>query len=102
MNKTSDESYYSRVIEGGSWINSQAYARLSCRNSFGNLPDGRDDDLGFRVVVKGQPECRVRGGSWISSVECARPYYYHNPKSSTRNDFQGFRLKVIIDEHKNQ
>ena len=39
----------SRVLRGGSFFNLRRYARCAFR--FDNHPDGRDDHLGFRVVV---------------------------------------------------
>jgi len=37
----------SRLLRGGSWDSRPRYCRSACRNS--HHPDGRDDDVGFRV-----------------------------------------------------
>ncbi|MBF0229657.1 MAG: formylglycine-generating enzyme family protein [Desulfamplus sp.] len=37
-----------RVVRGGSWNNSADYCRSAARS--GNYPDGRDHDIGFRLV----------------------------------------------------
>ena len=42
-----------RVLRGGSWTYSDGVARCSYR--LGDLPDGRDGRLGFRVVVRSTP-----------------------------------------------
>ena len=43
----------SRVVRGGSWVNTAGNARCAFRYWF--LPDDRDDDLGFRVVLRSAP-----------------------------------------------
>jgi formylglycine-generating enzyme required for sulfatase activity len=42
-----------RVVRGGSWFDSVNDARCACR--IGGDPDARDDDLGFRVVLRSAP-----------------------------------------------
>ncbi len=43
-----------RVVRGGSWFNDPGDLRCATRG--GLLPEFRDSDLGFRVVVRGSPE----------------------------------------------
>jgi len=38
-----------RVFRGGGWIHFAEYCRAARRD--GNAPDGRSDDLGFRLVL---------------------------------------------------
>jgi formylglycine-generating enzyme required for sulfatase activity len=45
-----------RVVRGGSWDSDARFARSAFRFRF--LPDYRDDDLGFRVVVVGVARTR--------------------------------------------
>jgi len=56
---TVDDSTDVRVLRGGSWGYTRDYARASFRS--GSAPDGRGDDIGFRVVVGGS-------GSYYSPV----------------------------------
>ena len=48
-----DEKEKCRVVRGGSWHYGQDFARAAYRNF--DLPDYRDDDNGFRVVVRRPP-----------------------------------------------
>ena len=48
-----------RVVRGGSWISHADYARSAYRNRF--PPDNRDDNLGFRVVLRSSPASRAAG-----------------------------------------
>ena len=38
-----------KVLRGGSWINQASYCRVT--NRFHRSPDGRDGDIGFRIVL---------------------------------------------------
>lgn len=42
-----------RVVRGGSWLNRRGHAR--CAYRVRNLPDDRDGNLGFRVVLRSSP-----------------------------------------------
>ena len=44
----SADATIARAVRGGSWLNTSSYCRPAFRN--GNLPDDRDDFLGFRLL----------------------------------------------------
>ena len=44
-----DNRSYSKVLRGGSWLYYPVYCRSACR-SYDDIPEYRDDGLGFRVV----------------------------------------------------
>jgi formylglycine-generating enzyme required for sulfatase activity len=43
-----DDKKISRAVRGGSWHNTQRYARVAARDA--NYPDYSDDLIGFRLV----------------------------------------------------
>jgi len=49
---TSDQAVW-EVVRGGSWNNHRDNARCAYRNR--NQPDNRNDNLGFRVVLRAAP-----------------------------------------------
>ena len=81
------------VFRAGSWADDQDHMRAGDR-AYAH-PDGRKDDLGFRVMkttCAPATWCALRGGSWNDNQNNARSAYSYWYDPDGRVDDVGFRV----------
>lgn len=81
-----------RVLRGGSWLNSPWFLRSASR--FSVEPVIRNYNRGFRVTARPDTYRMFRGGAWGDGAYCARSACRYHHDSGARPFYMGFRVVV--------